>query len=144
MKNADSIKPVGRTSAEEEEEEEEVRAAIEERVDTGVKEEVVDIYDDLMETIWSKITPTLGVVTVRTIMERAIFKTSQKHSIITAVKVTGEGVDFSELKSRVGERERAQLRDAFKEFVANLFDILAKLTGNVLVNQLLKEVEGLQ
>ncbi len=121
----------------------EVQEAIEEKIDTGVKEEVVDIYDDLMKTVWGKITPTLGVVTVSTIVERAIFKTSQKHSIITALEITGEGVEFGVLKSRIGERERGKLREAFKEFIANLFDILAKLTGNILVNQLLKEVEGL-
>ena len=119
----------------------EVQEAIEEKVDTGVKEEVVDIYDDLMKTVWGKITPTLGVVTVSTIVERAIFKTSQKHSIITALEITGEGVEFGVLKSRIGEKERRQLREAFKELIANLFDILAKLTGNILVNQLLKEVE---
>lgn len=122
---------------------EEVEATIEKEVSIGVKEEVVDIYDELMKTIWSKIVPTLGTVTVVTICERAIFKTAQKHPALKRLKVSDTGVVFTEFKARVGEGERAALREAFRDFIANLFDILAKLTGNILVNQLLKEVEGL-
>jgi len=33
------------------------------------------------------------------------------------------------------------LRDALKELVANLIDILAMLTGDILVRQLIKEIE---
>ena len=51
---------------------EEVEATIEREVDRGVKVEVIDIYEDILTTIWEKIAPTLGNITVRTIAERAV------------------------------------------------------------------------
>jgi hypothetical protein len=42
----------------------------------------------------------------------------------------------------MGEKDKENIKDGFKDLIANLFDILAKLTGNILVDQLLKEVKG--
>ncbi len=123
---------------------EEVEATIEREVDRGVKVEVIDIYEDVLTTIWQKIAPTLGNITVRTIAERAVFLASEQHPLLKSVAVTDEGFDFTELKTRIDEKGRANIREGFKEIIANLFDILAKLTGNIMVDRLLKEVEGLK
>lgn len=123
---------------------EEVEATIEREVDRGVKVEVIDIYEDILTTIWEKIAPTLGNITVRTIGERAVILASQRHPLLQSVTVTEDGFDFTELKKRVDEKGRANIREGFKEIIANLFDILAKLTGNILVNRLIQEVEGLK
>ncbi len=123
---------------------EEVEATIEREVDRGVKVEVIDIYEDILTTIWEKIAPTLGNITVRTIAERAVLLASERHPLLKSVAVTDEGFDFKELKTRVDEKGRANIREGFKEIIANLFDILAKLTGNIMVDRLLKEVEGLK
>ena len=37
----------------------------------GIRAEVADIYEDIFKTIWERITPTLGVITVVTILQRA-------------------------------------------------------------------------
>lgn len=123
---------------------EEVEATIEREVDRGVKVEVIDIYEEILTTIWEKISPTLGNITVRTICERAVLLTSERHPLLKSVAVTDEGFDFKELKSRIDEKGRVTLREGFKEIIANLFDILAKLTGNIMVDRLLQEVEGLK
>lgn len=120
----------------------EVKEAIEKGVSIGVKEEIVDIYEDLFRTIWDRIMPTLGLVTTATIMERAIYLTRKRFEALEYLEVTDEGLDFSELRERVSEKEKGILKEGFKELVANLFDILAKLTGNVIVSQLEKLVEG--
>lgn len=116
--------------------------AIEREVSLGVREEIVDIYEDLFQTIWDRIMPTLGVVTTVTILERAIYRTRQQFEILEHLEVTDEGLDFSELRKRVGEKQKPVLKEGFKELVASLFDILAKLTGNVLVRHLETLVEG--
>jgi len=56
--------------------------------------------------------------------------------------VTNEGISFDVLRQRVGEEEREVIREALKELIANLIDILAMLTGDILVRQLIKEIEG--
>ena len=118
-----------------EEVEEEARAEIETRVETGIRENIVDVYEDLFDTIWEKITPTLGAITVATIVERAVRRTAVEHEMVGLLTVSQEGIDFGQLKRIAGEKDQADLREGFKLLVGNLFDILAKLTGNVLVGK---------
>jgi hypothetical protein len=120
---------------------EKARAEIESRVAVGIRENTVDVYEDLFATIWDKITPTLGAITVATIVERAIRRTAVEHEMVGQLSVSQDGIDFNQLKRVAGDNDQAALGEGFKLLVSNLFDILAKLTGNVLVNELLKVVE---
>ena len=121
----------------------EIEAIIERRVDQGVKTEVVDIYEEVLLTVWAKILPTLGKTTVLTIARRALHLTARRYATLESVAVTDDGFDLRALKERVDERDKAAIREALKELVVRLFDILAKLTGNVLVDRLTREIEGL-
>ena len=121
-----------------------VEATIRRRVDRGVKAEVVDIYEEILVAVWAKIMPTLGKTTVHAIAQRALHLTAQRYAILESVAVTGDGFDFRPLKDRVDERDKAAIREALKELIVSLFDILAKLTGNVLVDRLTREIEGLE
>lgn len=121
-----------------------VEAAIESSVSAEVKKSVIDIYDDLLGTIWSRILPTLGSVTCTTIMQRAVARTAAHYPVVDHLKVSEAGVSFAEIKARLTSEDKDKLTNAFKELIANLFDILAKLTGNILVQQLIREVEGLE
>ncbi len=115
---------------------------IEERVSQARKQEVLEIYEDLLQTIWDRVLPTLGRVTVSAIMERALALTEETYPLLAHLQVTNEGVSFDVLRQQMGEEEREVIREALKELVANLIDILAMLTGDILVRQLIKEIEG--
>jgi hypothetical protein len=119
-------------------------ATIEKEIIKGVKSEVLEIYEEILTTVWDRMVPTLGVITVRTIMERAIFLTTDKHSFIDQLTITEKGLNFNQIQkySQKENEDQKAYREAFKDFFANLFDILAKVTGNVLVQQLMKEVDG--
>ena len=112
-------------------------------IESQIKTSVLEIYEDLLRTVWAKIVPTLGTVTVVTIVQRAIDRTAQDHQVLTYLMVTDTGLSFDRIGEHLGEQERTELREAFKDLIANLFDILAKLTGNIIVKQLIKEVDGL-
>ncbi len=103
-----------------------------------------DIYEDLFKTIWEKIVPTLGVMSLKLIMDRAISKTAEKYPAVTFLKVTDEGLDFGELRKQISSNNGALSKEAFKELMLNLFGILSKLTGNILIDSLIREVEGLE
>ncbi|MBC8457546.1 MAG: hypothetical protein H8D67_06060 [Deltaproteobacteria bacterium] len=122
--------------------ENQINLEIKEKIALGVKGEVVDIFEDILKTIWERIAPTLGVITVVTILQRAAYRTAQEFPIIKHLSFTEEGIDFTELKSRAMEEDKELIKEIFREFIGNLFDILAKLTGNVLVGDLMKIVEG--
>lgn len=121
----------------------EVQASIANQVSTEVKSGVIEIYEDLLRTVWAKIVPTLGTVTVVTIMQRAAGRTAARHPVLGELTVSEAGFDFTAIKVKIKQEDKEELKNSFKELVANIFDILAKLTGNILVQQLMKEVEGL-
>ena len=123
---------------------EEKQVSIANQVNTEVKSGVIEIYEDLLKTVWAKIVPTLGTVTVVTIMQRAISRAAQRHAVLNDLLVTDAGFDFSAIRTNLNGEDKEELKNGFKELVANLFDILAKLTGNILVQQLMKEVEGIE
>ena len=102
------------------------------------------IYEDLFKALWEKIVPTLGVISLKLIMDRAISKTAEKYPAITFLRVTDEGLDFSELRKQISSNNGALSKEAFKELMLNLFGILSKLTGNILIDSLIREVEGLE
>ncbi|AOW99316.1 MULTISPECIES: hypothetical protein [Moorena] len=106
------------------------------------KEEVIDIYEDLLTTIWDRIMPTLGRVTVVSIMERSLALTAEKYPLIGYIESSAEGVSFEVFRKKVSPEQRLLIREALKELVTTLIDILAILTGDILVRQLLKEIEG--
>jgi len=112
-------------------------------IESQIKPGVLEIYEDLLRTVWAKIIPTLGTVTVVTIIQRAIERTSKDHQVLTYLTVTDTGLSFDRIRGHLGEEKRTELREAFKNLIVNLFDILAKLTGNIIVQQLVKEVDGL-
>jgi len=118
-----------------------VEKMVAERVIRARQEEVLETYEDILSTIWNRIVPTLGQVTVLAIIKRSLALTEQHHPIISALVVTGEGVSFDALHQRLDEDERDAMGQALKELIANLIDILAMLTGDVLVRQLLQQVE---
>jgi hypothetical protein len=115
---------------------------IEARLRQARQEEVMVIYEDLLRTIWDRIVPTLGRVTVGAILERSIANTAERYAFVKHLAVTREGLSFEALRQQIGNQEQRALRDAMKELVANLIDLLAVLTGDIIVRHLLREVEG--
>lgn len=120
----------------------EIAKTIRDEVSRGVKKGVLEIYEDLLINIWDRILPTLGGLTVATITRKAIAKAGVKYPIIEQLEVGEDGVSFASLRETAAADEH-DLRDALKEVISNLFDILAKLTGNILVTQLMREIEGI-
>jgi hypothetical protein len=121
----------------------ECRTSPAKQIDSEVKAGVLEIYDELLGTVWAKIVPTLGTMTVVTIMQRAISRTGARHPAISHLTLSDAGFSFNAIHGEIAAYDKAELKNAFKELIGNIFDILAKLTGNILVQQLIKEVEGL-
>ena len=110
-----------------------------EQVETIRKEEVVDVYGDLLQKLWNKIVITLGIVTLKAIMRRSLVMTAQRYAFLEQLEITDEGLDLAKFKAGVSEQERENMKSGFEELILNLFAILAELTGEVIVNKLFRE-----
>jgi len=108
----------------------------EQQMETIRKEEVVDVYASLLDKIWQRALPILGIVTVRAIYRRAIHVTARSHSLLGSLTAGDNGLNTAEMRERVGEGEKKVIRQGFEELILNLFELLAELTGEAIVNKL--------
>ena len=76
--------------------------AIEERINQARKEEVLDVYEDLLQTIWDRIVPTLGRVTVATIVQRSVSRTKEAYPPVGRLEVANHGLCFDGLRDLSG------------------------------------------
>lgn len=102
------------------------------------REQVVDTYAALLDKIWQRSVTILGLVTIRAIMQRAIWLTMHQYPLIGMLTVGERGVSSTELRNRVGQHDRTSIREGFEELILNLFDLLAKLTGESIVKRLFR------
>lgn len=112
-----------------------------ERLNDARKQEILEIYEELLRTVWDRILPTLGRATVIAITERALVLTREHFPVIEQLKVGPDGLVFDQLRESIGESGVSSIREALQELVADVIDILAILTGDVLVTQLVAEIE---
>lgn len=113
-----------------------------ERINNAQKEEVLDIYQGLMQTVWERIFPILGRVTLIAIMERAVVITKKECPFVRKLRIGPQGPVFDGLHEVAADAEISDIRQAMRELVANVIDILAMLTGDLLVKQLVRDIEG--
>jgi hypothetical protein len=118
-----------------------VERIIDKRMEDARKAEVLLIYEDLLQAVWDRILPTLGRVTTIAIMERAIVLAREHYPVIGKIQIGANGVLLEGLKESIEVSEPDIVRAAFKELVAAFIDILAMLTGDILVKQVIKEIE---
>ena len=120
------------------------RAVFTMNIDHEAKADMLAVYEDLLNTIWGKMLPTLGTVTVVTIVGRAISRTATEYPLIEQLRVADTGLSFAGIIVELDTADRDHIKAGFSELIANLFDILTKLTGNILVQQLVKEVDVIE
>lgn len=104
------------------------------------KLEVVDVYEDLLSKIWTRTTAIPGVVTVQAIMRRSIVITQTQHPWLGSLEVGADGLRFNHLKKALEPEAKVHLKEGFEEMVLQIFDLLAKLTGEVIVEKLFREI----
>ena len=80
--------------------------------------------------------PILGKMTVTTIFRRALDMTLDNFPIIENLKIKDEVLVFQEQSNDLSDKDFKELKNSLREFIANLIDILATLTGDVIVKKL--------
>jgi len=114
---------------------------IQEKVDQARKDEVLKLFEDILMTVWNRLIPILGKMTVTMIFKRSLDMTLDKYSIIENLKIHEEGLVFQEQSNNISDKDFKELKNSLMEYIANLIDILATLTGNVIVNKLFADFE---
>ncbi len=108
------------------------------------KEEIVETYERVFQHVWGRIVPTLGKKTVATVINRAIALTHNNYPFISHIQVHDEGLSFNRLRQNLSTVDKPLVSGAFEAFLSHMIDLLMLLTGDILVNSLIKEIEDLR
>jgi hypothetical protein len=114
---------------------------IREKVAEVKKEEILKVYEDLVMNIWNRLVPTLGNFTVKAVMKRSLNMSRENYELLSFLEVK-EGICFTCLTDHLKNNDYEDTKEALKEFITNLIDILATLTGNVIVTEIIQEIGG--
>lgn len=103
----------------------------------------IDFFEGLFRLIWARIVPILGILNVKTMLEHALEEGRVRHPILCEVHVREDGIRLVALKQalRMKQVTPEDAREALRDYLASLVHLLARLSGNVVSDQVYTMVE---
>ena len=125
-----------------------VEEIVQRRVAEVRQDELITTYQGLIDSVWSRLERTLGQVTISIMMDRALTETAEKYERLDCLEISKTGLFLEPLRQRVSlkspaeaEEWLAEARKSLQELMVRLVDLLAVLTGDIVVASLLRELE---
>ncbi len=103
--------------------------------------EITNLFQEVVQVMWNRLTPILGLVTTQYLFQQAVTKNRQKFLWLEVVKFSGDGPQFQESEGANNQISQQELRKGFAAVVTTVLTILTTLSGDILVNQLKPQVE---
>lgn len=103
--------------------------------------EITNLFQEVVQVMWNRLTPILGLVTTQYLFQQAVTKNRQKFPWLEVVKFSGDGPQFQESEGANNQISQQELRKGFAAVVTTVLTILTTLSGDILVNQLKPQVE---
>jgi hypothetical protein len=101
----------------------------------------VEYYREILGKLKRRMVATMGTSIADILASHALQQISSRHPIARELGVEDGGVTFEAFKE-VDGRTAESLSAACRDFIAVLFNILSELTGQVLTDGWLRDVEG--
>ena len=106
-------------------------------IDSGI----TNLFQEVVQVMWHRLTPILGVVTTQYLFQQAVAKNRQEFPCLEVVKFNGDGPQFQKSEGVNNQINQQELRKAFAAVVTTVLAILTTLSGDILVNQLKPHAE---
>lgn len=87
------------------------------------------LYEERLVSLRERLVTTLGVHTVRVLLDRAIWQTAQRHPNMALIHHDDAGLTFAALEQSHATRPKEELEAAFTDLSAEMLLILARLLG---------------
>ena len=97
------------------------------------------LYEERLVSLWEKLVTTLGIHTVRVLLDRAIWQTAQRHPEIALIH-HDSGLSFDALEKSYATRPEEEIEAAFTDLVAEMLLILARLLGREMAQRLAEDL----
>jgi hypothetical protein len=97
------------------------------------------LYEERLVSLWERLVRTLGIHTVRVLLDRAIWQTAQRHPEIALIH-HNSGLTFDALEKTYATRPEEEIEAAFTDLVAEMLLILARLLGREMAQRLAEDL----
>ena len=97
------------------------------------------LYEERLVSLWERLVMTLGIHTVRVLLDRAIWQTAQRHPDIALIHHDA-GLTFDALEKSYATRPDEEIEAAFTDLVAEMLLILARLLGREMAQRLAEDL----
>jgi len=97
------------------------------------------LYEERLVSLWERLVTTLGIHTVRVLLDRAIWQTAQRHPAIALIH-HDSGLTFDALEKTYATRPEEEIEAAFTDLVAEMLLILARLLGREMAQRLAEDL----
>ena len=87
------------------------------------------LHEAQLVALWERLVRTLGIHTVRVLLDRALWQTAQRHPDLALLHHDETGLSFGALERRLATRPQEEIEAAFNDLSAELLLILARLLG---------------
>ena len=97
------------------------------------------LYEERLVSLRERLVTTLGIHTVRVLLDRAIWQTAQRHPEIALIH-HNSGLTFDALEKTYATRPEEEIEAAFTDLVAEMMVILARLLGQEMAQRLAEDL----
>ena len=98
------------------------------------------LHEARLVALWERLVRTLGVHTVRVLVDRALWQAAQRHPDLALLHHDEAGLRFEALEQSCATRSQDEIEAAFTDLSAELLLVLARLLGKEVAQRLIREV----
>ena len=100
------------------------------------------LYEERLVSLWVRLVMTLGIHTVRVLLDRAIWQTAQRHPDLALIHHDNAGLTFAAFEQSYATRPQEEIEAAFTDLSAEMLLILARLLGPELAERICTDHPG--
>ena len=106
--------------------------------------QLVDLFEFAMSKLWRRSCLTIGDVTMAAVVDRALFNSVDRHSLLLPLKVDSTGLQWAEFRKSSGQLNKSEVIRAFTFFITEFIAITSNVTGEILSEPLHQELLALK
>lgn len=109
-------------------------------VNNLLSKDILVVFEGYLQSAWDRILPILGVMSAKLVFERAFSSSFGEKSLSMNLNITDQGIDLENIRRHIAEMDNKELRTHLQKFLAEIFNLLEDLTGNILTDPIIENI----
>ncbi|MBC8508850.1 MAG: response regulator [Chloroflexi bacterium] len=105
-----------------------------------LSEDIINVFEGYLQAAWERIMPVIGVLSAQMIFQRAFSQAFGEKSLTIYVGFCDQGISLENIREHRLDMDEQELRMRLRTFLAQIFDLLENLTGNMFTSPLVEKI----